>query len=557
LHIIGSGNVISKNYFNKNNATNIIVRGNKNTISENRGYNGKNNGLQIHGSNNIISKNILDKNKNGIVIKGTSNQLNSNFVRSNLKHGVYNNGSKNNLIQNVIRSNNIGIYHVNGKSNKYNHNNIVNKKHNLYLKKGSVNAEYNWWGENKVAKVNNAKVNRHVIGKFIAPDTIKKKVNYSFSVAHVDDKNKKLKLSIHSLKHKLSFDNGYIKHKSLNISSNKASSKFGINKDGVYALVSKVDSQTLIKNYMLIYGSKAYALDSKDGFKKIMRSVVSYMDSQISKNSKTSVDVSGYLSGLNGKSSYGKGGTSSGKNSLEQAWDFLNKPLFKIPYYDQLNKIPGGNYLKELIDFVFCTDNGNFSIMSGIFIGLSLIPGGAVVGRAVRVGSKLAKYLPNLGKLAGKIVDSTLGKAIVANWKNIKKIPSYISKTLKILSDPVSIFKMIGKTPLKDIVIPILKNDPIGKYIVKSNNIKKAYNTILTITNPTNYVNAYNNVKNWATTTYNNGKKTISSFGNKAKNFTTSTTKKVVNEAKKFVKNPIGYTTGAIKNTWNFISRKR
>ena len=259
LHIIGSSNTVSKNYCDNNKDSHIVVQGNKNKVSENKGYNGKNNGLHISGSSNNVTKNILNKNKNGIFVKGSSNKLNGNYVQSNSNYGVYTEGSKNSFIQNVIRSNNVGIYHANGKTNKFNHNNIVNKKQNLFLKKGSVNAEYNWWGQNKVAKVKNHKVSRYVISKIGPPKVSYLKLNkyYSVSVVLKDDKNKNLARNIPAMNVKFAFSKkvgnksyaSYISHKNKTLVNNKATVTIKADEHRVHVFTKVIDNQKLSKTF--------------------------------------------------------------------------------------------------------------------------------------------------------------------------------------------------------------------------------------------------------------------------------------------------------------------
>jgi len=259
LHIIGNSNILSKNFLDKNKDTHVIAQGNKNTITENRGLNGKNNGISIHGSNNKVSKNTINQNKNGIIIRGSSNQLNGNYIQSNSNHGVHVNGSKNKLIQNVIRANNIGINHRIGNNNVYNHNNIVNKKQNLQLVRGSANANFNWWGQNKVVKVKNLKVARYVVAKLTThtPNDKYLKLNktYQIGVTLVDDKNKKLTRNILAMRTTHGFyrevggklQSTWISHKNQTITNNKGSVQIKANEHRIHHFTKTIDSQKLRK----------------------------------------------------------------------------------------------------------------------------------------------------------------------------------------------------------------------------------------------------------------------------------------------------------------------
>lgn len=259
LHIVGKGNKLINNYLEKNKNTQIIVGGNKNTITGNKAYNGKNYGLYILGSTNTLSKNIISKNKNGIIIKGKSNQLISNFIQYCSNYGVYLNGSKNKIIQNTIRGNNYGIYHKIGSSDVYNYNYIVNnKKYNLYRDTGSLNANYNWWGENKVVKVKNEKISRYVVAKLVIPKVnyLKPNKTYEITFILVNDKNKKLNKVIPSTKAKFEFlrkfkDKWYstlITPKNKTLLNNKATVKIKtVNAYRVYNFKAIIDNQKLSK----------------------------------------------------------------------------------------------------------------------------------------------------------------------------------------------------------------------------------------------------------------------------------------------------------------------
>ena len=259
LHVVGNSNTVSKNYLDKNKDTHIIVAGKNNVISENKGYNGKGHGLSVSGSNNKVSKNTMNKNKNGIIIKGSSNQLNGNYANTNSKYGVHIDGSKNKLIQNVIRKNSIGIYHKIGNNNVYQHNNIVNKKYNLFLKKGSVDAEYNWWGKNQAYKVKNTKISKYVVAKLTAPNVLKLKKRYNINVKFLDNKNKKLKMFIPSLVVKFSFEGEFSPYV-YKVRKNIAKGKIKVSQYGFYTLLAKIDSQNLYKYYIGDSKGKIYEL---------------------------------------------------------------------------------------------------------------------------------------------------------------------------------------------------------------------------------------------------------------------------------------------------------
>ncbi|MDR3063693.1 MAG: hypothetical protein LBU40_06105, partial [Methanobrevibacter sp.] len=277
IHTIGKGNKIAYMTLKNNKNTQAVIQGNNNLIYNLTAYNSSKSGITIIGNNNKLFKSKTYKNKiHGLVIKGNNNKINKTTINSNNNTGILINGSNNKLIQNTIRSNNIGIYNKIGKNNLYGYNNIVNKKYNLYLKKGQSKAEFNWWGKNEIYKVKNAKINKYVIAKLVAPETISLKKKQSFYVIFKDSKNKKLKLSILSLNLKSSFYNGDNKifTKNLNVSKNKGEiANFNISKLGIYSLKSQIDSQLLFKNYFMLYDKKGYSSDNKK-FSKYMGTAI-------------------------------------------------------------------------------------------------------------------------------------------------------------------------------------------------------------------------------------------------------------------------------------------
>jgi len=480
LHMLGNTNTVYKNYCDNNKDTHIIVQGSSNKVSENKGYNGKNNGLHIIGSNNKVSKNIMNKNKNGIAIRGFSNQLNNNFIQSNSKIGVHVNGSKNSLVQNVIRSNNIGIYHLNGKNNKYNHNNIVNKQYNLNLKKGSVNADFNWWGKNKIVKVKNVKVSKHVVAYLIAPNMLELKKKHNFHVKFHDNKNKKLKLSIPSLKLNSSFYNGDNKLFGKNhiVSKNIGEkTSFSISKNGVYSLRAQIDSQLLYKNYFMLYGKKGYSSDSKKFSKYFATSFL-----------KTSNKI---LSQFYKNSNINKKGTGF------DVWKWLNSPIHpnaKFPYFDEIGKLPGGKILQDGIDFFLGTEGGAITPLTIVFAIVSFIPGGAVGTRLskgiLKISPKLAKLVPKVSLLFKKIAQSKIGQAL-------SKVGSFINKNLnkvldifEVLASPNKLVAYTGKflfgksgvvTKFKNLpIVKKLADTSVGKFFISAKNKSvEAYNKFM------------------------------------------------------------------------------
>lgn len=258
LYSLGNGNKLTNNYLEKNKYAQIVLSGNKNLLTENRAYHGFKSGLFILGSSNTLSKNIIQRNKNGILLRGSSNQLNGNFIQYNSNYGLHVEESKNKIIQNTIRGNRVGILHKKGSSNFYNYNYIVNEKYNLYREKGSINANYNWWGENKVAKVKNTKITRYAVAKLILPKVnyLKPNKTYKITLILIDNKNKRLNKTIPSTKAQFQFlkrinkkwHNGTIYPNNQTLKYNKAEFKIKTDKKYlIYYLKAKIDNQKLGK----------------------------------------------------------------------------------------------------------------------------------------------------------------------------------------------------------------------------------------------------------------------------------------------------------------------
>ncbi|MEA4957473.1 hypothetical protein SDC9_08584 [bioreactor metagenome] len=255
LNIKGKKNHIDKNIINSNTKNGLILYGNLNTVKNNIFSRNKIYALVFSGNNNIININNISNSKYGFSFKGKSNKLSSNIFKSN-KIGLLIQGDKNSISLNTIRSNNIGINHKSGKSNKIIYNNIVNKKINLQRVKGTLDANYNWWGRNKIDKVKNIKISRYVIATLSVPKASYLKTNTTYSINFIlkDDKNRNLKYTIpsisaqSSLKAKLNNKTSTSLISTARISFSKNKLKINIkilNKDKFYFFMSKVDLQLL------------------------------------------------------------------------------------------------------------------------------------------------------------------------------------------------------------------------------------------------------------------------------------------------------------------------
>ncbi len=119
------------------------------------------------------------------------------------------------------------MHNYKSKNNKINYNYIVNEKHNL-VGTGNIDADYNWWGKNKLFKVSKSfKIKKFVVMYLNAPH----------------------KLSIPSLSTRHYF-NDYIKTNKSNIKHNNLKTKIkAIKKRNSYELKIVCDGQTLVKNY--------------------------------------------------------------------------------------------------------------------------------------------------------------------------------------------------------------------------------------------------------------------------------------------------------------------
>ncbi|WP_211261717.1 right-handed parallel beta-helix repeat-containing protein, partial [Methanobrevibacter filiformis] len=213
LHVVGKINKIEKNNLYNNKYANSLINGNYNNILENTIHGSKTSGIILTENNNKITLNKLWNNKQyNIRIKGNSNHANNNTLKSsNLAIHII--GSKNKFIQNTIHKNTKGIYLKQGKNNYLNYNYIINKNYNLKRKSGSINAEYNWWGINKINKVHNTKVSKYVIAKLKLPNVKYLKPNkpYKITLILLDNNKKKLKKIIPSTASQFGFYKQYKK----------------------------------------------------------------------------------------------------------------------------------------------------------------------------------------------------------------------------------------------------------------------------------------------------------------------------------------------------------
>jgi len=251
----GKKNSLAKNIINSNTKSGLIFTGNQNTIKNNNLTHNRDKSIDFSGSKNNIFGNVISNSKYGIISKKDNNKIYNNIIKSN-SIGFVVQGNGNSIYTNTIMNNNHGVKHNSGKNNCINYNYIVNKKINLQRLKGTLNAEYNWWGANKVDNVKNQKVSRYVIVKLISPKIsyLKSNTTYKHYLNLHDDRSRKLKKTIpsmiaqSSLTTKINNKNSQslISTKKVNFSKNRLGIDIKIvNERGSHSFVSKIDKQKI------------------------------------------------------------------------------------------------------------------------------------------------------------------------------------------------------------------------------------------------------------------------------------------------------------------------
>jgi parallel beta-helix repeat protein/predicted outer membrane repeat protein len=470
LHISGKNNRVVHNILKYNKNTQGVIVGNNNYLYNLTVYTGSKTGLGVYGNQNKILKSKIYKNKNhGLTIKGNLNKLNKTIIYNNKNVGIVVKGSKNKFLQNTIKSNRIGIHHKTGSKNYYNYNFIVNTKYNLYRVKGSINAEYNWWGGNKKAKIKNSKINKYVTAYLTAPNTLKLKKAYNINVKFKDNKKKKLKLNIPSLKVKFSFT-GVISPLSYTVTKNIAKAKIKVNQYGYYKLIAKVDNQKLYKYYIgdskgKVYDLKVYIsmLLKKEGV-KANKALVNSLAKKANKNAneankaehKTYLSLRDYLSKSLKNMSDGPGKwflgmilTNMPKYSLNQFIKagglqslFSQGPLgFLANYYmtgkiQDANKKNNGDLLKILGDsFIKIYGYSNINKVEGSEIWKTLLEIGVGIDKngSMSIGDTLLNLaamlltfglggvVPKLGKSALTAISKIFPKTVITTATQLFK----------------------------------------------------------------------------------------------------------------------------------------
>ena len=472
ISINGNHNIVFKNKIKSNKLVGIHINGNRNNLTRNNITNSKN-GIIIHGDKNIVFKSNIKKNNNiGTHIFGNNNKISySNITKSN--KGVFIHGNRNSLLQNVIKSNKIGVHNYKSKNNKINYNYIVNKKHNLYGN-GNIDADYNWWGKNKLFKVSKSfKIKKFVVMYLNAPHNLKFNKTYKINILFKDNENKKLKLSIPSLSTRHYF-NDYIKTNKSNIKHNNLKTKIkAIKKRNSYELKIVCDGQTLVKNYYYNNGrvtdkqlqSNAeyeFVKSFYDFFRLYSKYQKDYGKNHKNKNSTISPkENKNFFKKLN---ILGKKIESLSNNKLiiwspglriisytvgrlirnvggsnGDIWSFFSRPLLTIPNYSNLDNGVGGKILKYLLNtFLDIDENGNLSTGDFLFnlacLCLSIFTGGASLLAKLKNFTTLLKPLIKLNKYLSKYKLYTLFQD---NWKNISKIGSALNSIYEFFLNPI------------------------------------------------------------------------------------------------------------------------
>ena len=354
------------------------------------------------------------------------------------------------------------MHNYKSKNNKINYNYIVNEKHNL-VGTGNIDADYNWWGKNKLFKVSKSfKIKKFVVMYLNAPHNLKFNKTYKINILFKDNENKKLKLSIPSLSTRQHFtgeinkNNSVIKANSLKLNIKVVKIKYK------YVIIVKCDNQTLIQTYHHYNGkisskkpqnykngeiqedlnsySKINGIIKNNYYiknlnkKSIIHALLSYFleygkDFKINKsldNFQNSVLLTSFVFKkfshdlLSGKihilgfdnlrpylvvSSYSVGAFSEAFIKCNgDPIKFLQYSFLTIPGYKNLDKMGlFGFKVKIIMDIGLGIDeNGNLSIGDLLLDLASVLLGAGVLGRlGIKIGSKLGKIKKLMSKFPG------------------------------------------------------------------------------------------------------------------------------------------------------------
>ncbi|WP_431062768.1 right-handed parallel beta-helix repeat-containing protein [Methanobacterium sp.] len=249
LQVIGNNNSFSNITSRFNNQTGIILNGNNNTLNNSLIQNNTN-GLIVNGNENRVNSTLIFNSTNGTTINGNNNNLTGNNVHNNTENGLIINGTNNTFVQNNITGNPNAILVENGTNNTLNFNRIAGNTHNLHNNGyGTVDARYNWWGQNNPICITgmNINTNNHVIANLNVPSgTINPGQIYDITVTLKSSTGDELALEIPSFLVQFFINNGgdvYPETAAMN--NNSAWTQFVVFNPRSYTLTAVVDQQTL------------------------------------------------------------------------------------------------------------------------------------------------------------------------------------------------------------------------------------------------------------------------------------------------------------------------
>lgn len=365
------------------------------------------------------------------------------------------------------------MHNYKSKNNKINYNYIVNEKHNL-VGTGNIDADYNWWGKNKLFKVSKSfKIKKFVVMYLNAPHNLKFNKTYKINILFKDNEKKKLKYNIPSLSTRHYF-NDYIKTNKSNIKHNNLKTKIKvIKKRNSYELKIVCDGQTLVKNYYYNNGrvtdkqlqSNAeyeFVKSFYDFFRLYNKYQKYYGKNHKNKNSTISLkENKNFFKKLN---ILGKKIESLSNNKLiiwfpklriisytvgrlirnvggsnGDIWSFFSRPFLTIPNYSNLDKSGGGKILKCLLNtFLDIDDNGNLSTGDFLFnmvcLCLALFTEGASLLPKLRKIKILDKFVPKITVL---LQNNKIYRFFYRNWKKISKILKSVDFVYEFFLNPL------------------------------------------------------------------------------------------------------------------------
>ncbi|MBI5680156.1 MAG: hypothetical protein HZC47_04595 [Methanobacterium sp.] len=249
LQVNGNNNSFSNVTSRFNNQTGIILNGNNNTLNGSLLQNNTN-GLIINGSENHVNSTLIFNNTNGSTINGNNNNLTGNNVHNNTENGLIINGSNNTFVQNNITGNPNAILVENGTNNTLNFNRVAGNTHNLHNNGyGTVDAQYNWWGQNNPICITGMNINtgNHAVAVLNVPSgTINPGQVYDITVTLKSSTGEELKMEIPSFMVQFFINNGGdVYPETAPLINNSAWTQLQVFNPGSYTLTATIDQQTL------------------------------------------------------------------------------------------------------------------------------------------------------------------------------------------------------------------------------------------------------------------------------------------------------------------------